>query len=759
MTVTGSTWTNIGQIHIAESLNSTATVTVHNTPWTSNSNTADMSGGAGTTSTLNITGTTEMKVDRFLMALGANSVANVVIQDSGKLNKTGGSWMSIGNSNNGVGTMTVKDSGSLVNAGGDFNIGDVDTSNGTLNLQNNATAAISGPTFIGKNGTTGVVNMTGASTMTVTNNTNIGGGAGSHGTLNVGGTSFSSTGRIHVGPDAGSTGTLLVEGSAVCGTNSYISIGYNGGGSMTVKNSATFNGGNDFSVNENGDVATSLTLQDTATINVTGSTFVGRNGGRVGTVTQTGGTFNGNGNEFQIGRSGTGTWDQSAGVVNVAGWPAIGRLAGSTGTLNVSGTGAFNQTATDRGFVVGEEGTGTLNIQGTATVTSAGSVGVLVSNNAVGVGTVNLDGGTLQALKISDGGGNSTFNFNGGVLKAGAGANLNFMGGLDSVNVKPGGAIIDSNGQTIAINQVLGDLGGNVTKQGTGTLQLNAANPYLGTTTVSAGTLGGTGSVGGELVVSAGASIAPGASAGTFTVEDTLGNGSSIDGTYVCEVDGASADELVVMGDLTVGAGAVLDFSTLSAPTAASYEIATFTSITGTFIEQNVPAGYEVVYGPTSITLELTATPYSTWASSFGLNPLTDGAPGVDHDGDGLANMVEFALGGDPTSGSNNAKTYSLVSDSDADGDSSNELILTIAVRSGTPAFAGTPSPSAIKDGATYTIQGSSDLGTFTAAVAPVTPVTTGLPAAPAGYEYRSFSLDGSNGMPAKGFLRVQIGY
>jgi hypothetical protein len=35
--------------------------------------------------------------------------------------------------------------------------------------------------------------------------------------------------------------------------------------------------------------------------------------------------------------------------------------------------------------------------------------------------------------------------------------------------------------------------------------------------------------------------------------------------------------------------------------------------------------------------------------------------------------------------------------------------------------------------------------------------VTTGLPAAPAGYEYRTFRLDASDGLPAKGFLRVQV--
>jgi len=84
-------------------------------------------------------------------------------------------------------------------------------------------------------------------------------------------------------------------------------------------------------------------------------------------------------------------------------------------------------------------------------------------------------------------------------------------------------------------------------------------------------------------------------------------------------------------------------------------------------------------------------------------------------------------------------------------------LLLTIAVRTGTPAFTGSPSPSATQDGFTVTVEGSTDLTSFPTIVDPVTAVTTGQPAAPAGYEYRSFSLRGSNGLPTRGYLRVKV--
>ena len=151
-------------------------------------------------------------------------------------------------------------------------------------------------------------------------------------------------------------------------------------------------------------------------------------------------------------------------------------------------------------------------------------------------------------------------------------------------------------------------------------------------------------------------------------------------------------------------------------------------------------------------------SPYSDWASSYGMNPATDGAAGFDKDNDGQNNLVEFALGGSPTSGSNNAKSFSLVADSSADVDSISELLLTIAVRSGTPAFTGSPSPTATMDGVTYTIEGSTTLSGFPVTAIPVNVAAPSAPnvTPPPGYEDRTFSLSGSNGMPGKGFLRVK---
>ncbi|MCW1925933.1 hypothetical protein OKA05_25465 [Luteolibacter arcticus] len=313
-------------------------------------------------------------------------------------------------------------------------------------------------------------------------------------------------------------------------------------------------------------------------------------------------------------------------------------------------------------------------------------------------------------------------------------------------------------------------------KAGTGTLTLSGANTFsavvveagsllvtssnTGSSTVnSGGTLGGTGSIAGALTVSTGGTVAPGStSAGDLAVGAT-----TIAGAYAVEVDGANEDTLFVTGALNI-TGATLNVTAIGAgATAGEYIIATYTgALTGTFSGLDEGAtvlpGYTITYAtPNQIKLLGSGGPnYNSWAASFSPNP---GLANVDFENDGFENGTEFILGGSPISGSNNPKIYSFTVDTNAD--LAKELVMTIAVPVGTPAFStGAPSTSSFA-GFGIAVQGSETLASFPATVTPVTPVTTNLPTlTPQGgvsYEYRSFSLGGSNGLPSKGFLRVQV--
>ena len=126
-----------------------------------------------------------------------------------------------------------------------------------------------------------------------------------------------------------------------------------------------------------------------------------------------------------------------------------------------------------------------------------------------GQGEYSLNGGTLTAHSIGGGGGahggSSTFIFNGGLLKPtvsdadvataldgmAAPKQTLFMQYLTQVVVEQNGAIIDTAGQSISIDQSLlpGTGTGGLTKQGSGTLILLQPSAYTGTTKVQGGTL------------------------------------------------------------------------------------------------------------------------------------------------------------------------------------------------------------------------------------------------------------------------------
>ena len=185
-------------------------------------------------------------------------------------------------------------------------------------------------------------------------------------------------------------------------------------------------------------------------------------------------------------------------------------------------------------------------------------------------------------------------------------------------------------------------------KDGPGTMSLagGIAHSYTGSTTVTAGTLAGTGSIVGPLIVQAAGTIAPGASTGNFSAGAT-----TIAGTYACEIDGANEDTLVVTGDLIL-TGSTLNLSVLGGgATEPSYVIATYTGTrTDSFgTVTGLPSGYTLNYNDTLKQIELVAgTTYALWIGGF---PGAAGAPGFnqDADGDGIDNGIEHLLGTDPS--------------------------------------------------------------------------------------------------------------
>ncbi len=305
---------------------------------------------------------------------------------------------------------------------------------------------------------------------------------------------------------------------------------------------------------------------------------------RVGNISGAVGTFNMvNGILTTVARLNTATVVNSTGIVNQVGGTlnigqqfqgANGANAGEMSIVNLSG-GTMNIGGGSGQFYLASRGMGVL------TVSDSGALncGVLdLSRSIVSgtVGTVNLNGGVITASRVgtatanqtaSSTGSTAAFNFNSGTLRASGSSATFFQGSIVApiipivATVKAGGAVIDSGTNAISVLEPLQhdtNLGatadGGLTKLGTGTLTLTAANTYTGPTLVNAGTLAvngslaaspvtvadggtlaGTGTLAGNVTVSSGGSIAPGGAGtiGALTIAGSL----SLQGTTIMEVN------------------------------------------------------------------------------------------------------------------------------------------------------------------------------------------------------------------------------
>ena len=547
-----------------------------------------------------------------LTLTSTNTVAGNVFAKGGTMVINNGSinsstlWASIGQDGSDNATLNLIGTGAFTNSA-DFNIGDIGSSIGTVNVSNNAALTVSaiyvGSANAAGSTASGTVNQAASSVQTAF--LVIGGRGPSTngvGVYNLSGGTLTDSGTAEIGGVG--TGTLNVTGAAAVSIGAGTSyVGYRtgigtlnfNGGSLSVLGELRV-GGSD--VNGATNVATGTMTVSNATVGLgsltiargnyldnscsgtvtlkTGSTLISTNDVDI----QFAGTGNGklaiDGGTFIIGPTATkwlmlGWWDAGAGELDITN----GNLFLENGTSikmtrqNNTGGNVINQIGgnvtffSDAGVTVG--GGGNLDLD-----YNAGA-------NASSSGTYNLNGGTLTVPQIiaTRATGNSTFNFNGGTLKAAA-SSATFMQGLTYAYVNST-ASIDTSTNTIAVGQVLldGGSGAGLTKNGNGTLQLNGVNTYTGPTMVNAGLLGGTGTIAGTVTVNSGAGLAPGDSIGTLTVSGNLVlNAGS---TNVFEVNGSTPTNDVVALGGSVTYGGVLKI----VPTGSFIVNQTFTLFTG----------------------------------------------------------------------------------------------------------------------------------------------------------------------------------
>lgn len=203
----------------------------------------------------------------------------------------------------------------------------------------------------------------------------------------------------------------------------------------------------------------------------------------------------------------------------------------------------------------------------------------------------------------------------------------------------------------VAGTSVLSGTGGTLRKTGPGTLLLEGTHMHTGMTTIAGGTLAGSPTLPGPLTVSKEARVAPGASIGSMIAGDTV-----IEGTLEIELDptrSPAIDQLHVDGTLDIR-DATLSIVAGGTTPSGAYILASYESLAGTSFREvtGIPTGYRIDYehdaGDGAKRIALVPDPFLEWLKGFG--DATGGMTGEgdDPDHDGLGNLVEWALAGNP---------------------------------------------------------------------------------------------------------------
>ena len=176
----------------------------------------------------------------------------------------------------------------------------------------------------------------------------------------------------------------------------------------------------------------------------------------------------------------------------------------TVGSLTLSGGTLTNSASGSATISLNTSDTTTIAVTGSSSVSAASSLTLaepLSGSSALANtgGTVNLTGqssytGSIAVnagvLDFANGslGSNSSITFGGGTLQWASGNTQDVSGNIGSI-ASGQNAILDTNGNNVTFASGLGGSGGGLTKVGSGTLTLSAADTFGGTTTVNAGTL------------------------------------------------------------------------------------------------------------------------------------------------------------------------------------------------------------------------------------------------------------------------------
>lgn len=371
-----------------------------------------------------------------------------------------------------------------------------------------------------------------------------------------------------------------------------------------------------------------------------------------------------------------------ASVIANNGTGTTGLTKVGSGLLTLTGTNTYTGPTTITGGTLALNVGGPIGtIRGAVTVNSGGTLSGAAADSlgytaGTQVTTLNLNGGTFNNTIAGNQGFSTNVNLTAGAITSTGGGAFNFNAGFGitsnaaAVPSTISSRILIRNAANLPVNVAAGTVPGGVdlvisgiissetangalTKSGNGTLQLSGVNTYAGGTTVSAGTLEGTGSATSALNVASAATLSPGVGVGTWLSAAATFTSGSI---FKAEINSSNitADKLQATGIVTLG-GATLVLSDLGSGLVSNNTKLTLIdytggSLIGTFA--GLAEGATVTVGLNTFLLSyadsskvtLTAQlsgDYGSWA----ITNAGGQAANLDFDDDGLRNGVEYFMG------------------------------------------------------------------------------------------------------------------